>query len=149
MQTNLLRYFSILAISVFFLACGSDSSEPTVALSGISINKTAEAVVGVDKNLTVKFTPENATNQKITWTTSNASVATVENGNVLAAKEGTATITATSDDGGFTATCAVTAVSRCDAINSTNNEHCKNKGTIAGKDGKLYCSTHKTQAEAE
>jgi hypothetical protein len=63
--------------------------------------------VGATETLTVTFDPTNATNKNITWSTSDASVATVADGVVTAVAEGTATITATSNNG-ETATCDVT-----------------------------------------
>ena len=51
--------------------------------------------------------PSNATNKTVTWTTSNASVATVSGGKITAIKAGTATITAKTSNG-KTATCKVT-----------------------------------------
>ncbi len=44
----------------------------------------------------------------MTWSTSDASIATVTDGVVTAVAPGTATITATTVDGGFTAACTVT-----------------------------------------
>ena len=59
--------------------------------------------------LTATVAPDNATNQAVTWTSSNSTVATVDqNGVVTAVAPGTATITVTTADGGFTATCTVT-----------------------------------------
>lgn len=52
--------------------------------------------------------PENATNKKYTWSTSDEKVATVDGGIVSSVGEGTATITATTEDGAKTATCVVT-----------------------------------------
>ena len=53
--------------------------------------------------------PADATNQKVTWKSSNAAVATVDAaGKVTAVKAGEATITVTTEDGGKTATCKVT-----------------------------------------
>ena len=49
--------------------------------------------------------PEDATDKTVTWSTSDAEIATVEDGTVTAIKEGMAIITATS--GGKTATCSV------------------------------------------
>lgn len=122
--------------------CKDDASEPDVALTGISLNKTGEAINGVEKSLTVTFTPENATNKNVTWTSSNPSVATISNSKVLAVADGgTTTITATSEDGGHTATCTITAVARCKAVNKGNEERCKNKANENG-----YCTTHKDQA---
>jgi uncharacterized protein YjdB len=56
------------------------------------------------QTLSVSFTPVNTTNKKIIWTSSNSSIATVsETGEITGIGEGTAIITAKSDDGGFTA----------------------------------------------
>ena len=66
----------------------------------VAPGKTSEALV-------VTFTPANATNKTITWSSNTTSVATVTDGKVTGVKEGTATITATSANG-KTATCNVT-----------------------------------------
>ena len=60
--------------------------------------------------LTATVSPTNASNKKITWTSSNTNSATVDsNGKVTAKGAGNATITATSQaDGSKKATCAVT-----------------------------------------
>jgi len=56
-----------------------------------------------------QYIPDNATIQTCTWKSSDTSVATVSSSGVVTAKKnGTATITATSTDGGKTATCEVT-----------------------------------------
>lgn len=52
--------------------------------------------------------PANATNQKIIWSSDKPSIASVDNGKVTAQKKGSATITAKSEDGNYTATCLVT-----------------------------------------
>lgn len=55
------------------------------------------------------FTPTNATNKTYTWKNNNTSIATIAtDGNVTAKEKGTTTITATTEDGGKTATCTVT-----------------------------------------
>ncbi|MGI6596544.1 MAG: Ig-like domain-containing protein [bacterium] len=59
--------------------------------------------VGGTGTITATVKPANATNKTVTWTTSNANVATVANGVVTANEVGTATITATA--GGKTAAC--------------------------------------------
>ena len=64
---------------------------------------------GKTATLKAVVTPANASNRAVSWSTSDASVATVDNlGLVTALKSGTATITATTNDGGLKATCSVT-----------------------------------------
>jgi hypothetical protein len=65
--------------------------------------------VGDTTTLTATVAPSNATNTKVTWTSSNTSVVTVSSAGVVTAlAPGSATITATTKDGSYTATCAVT-----------------------------------------
>ena len=65
--------------------------------------------VGDSGTLTATVTPENGYDQSVTWTTSDAAVATVENGKVTAVGLGTATITATAGaDDNKSAECTVT-----------------------------------------
>ena len=81
----------------------------TVPVTGVTLNKTSTSLyVGDTETLTATVQPGNASNQNVTWSTSDASVATVENGVVRATGRGTATITVTTEDGGFTAGCTVT-----------------------------------------
>jgi|GEM_PF-4179061 len=55
--------------------------------------------------------PENAANKKVMWSSSNEKVATVDSGGwVQGLISGDATITATTEDGGFKATCSVTVL---------------------------------------
>ena len=62
-----------------------------------------------EKPLHVNFVPTNATNRNVTWKSDNESVATVsKSGVVTPVSNGTADITATTEDGGKTATCQVT-----------------------------------------
>ncbi|MFA6660744.1 MAG: Ig-like domain-containing protein, partial [Bacilli bacterium] len=51
--------------------------------------------------------PTNATNKNVTWSSTNSSVASVSGGVVTANAAGSATITVTTVDGSFTATCSV------------------------------------------
>lgn len=58
--------------------------------------------------LTETVLPDNATDSSVSWSTSSSSIATVSNGLVTGVSPGTATITVTTTDGGFTDTCNVT-----------------------------------------
>ena len=88
-------------------AAGVTVGTPTVAVTGITLDKTtAELEIGATETLTATVTPDDATDKSVTWTTSDANIATVENGVVTAVAAGNATITAQA--GEHTATCAVT-----------------------------------------
>ena len=78
------------------------SAEPVTSIT--LTPTTLSLVVGTTGTLTVTTQPANATNQNVTWASNNTSVAIVVDGVVTAVSAGTATITATSVDGNFTAT---------------------------------------------
>ena len=83
----------------------------TVPVTGVDILRAdLELPTGETFRLGVRVTPSNATNARVTWSSDNASVATVgqESGLVTAVAPGKATITVTTVDGGFTDTCPVT-----------------------------------------
>ncbi len=80
----------------------------TITVTGITLNKTSETLnVGESVSLIATVTPSNASNKNVTWSSSNSSIASVVNGVVTANRAGTATITTTSEDGGFVANCVV------------------------------------------
>lgn len=82
-----------------------------VKVTSIALSETScEMSVNESKQLSYNIIPANATYSKLTWTSSNSKVATVdENGMVKANEKGTCTITATATDGsGIKATCRVT-----------------------------------------
>lgn len=65
-------------------------------------------IAGDTTTLVPTFVPLNTTNQTVTWSTTNASVATVSNGFVTITGVGMATVTATATDGsGVSASCSV------------------------------------------
>jgi hypothetical protein len=78
-----------------------------VAVTGVSISSDVSSVqVGKSKTLTATVEPDDATDASVTWSSSDTSVAKVDanTGVVTGVKVGTATITATTTDGNFTAT---------------------------------------------
>lgn len=86
-----------------------DETDRVYKADNITLDKTQLSfTVGESFTLTATVTPDNATDKTVTWTTSDANIATVdENGNVTAVGAGTATITATTVNG-LTAECTVT-----------------------------------------
>ena len=79
-----------------------------VDLESIKANVSAmELKIGETGWVGVTYNPSNATNKVLTWKSSNEKVATVREGTIKAVGLGTATLTATSEDGGKTATCKV------------------------------------------
>ena len=87
-----------------------DRSSKTIAVTGVSVSPTQ---VSLDKGntytLSASASPTNATNKAVTWSSNNTAVATVSSaGVVTGVGPGTATITATTKDGGYKSTCTVT-----------------------------------------
>lgn len=91
--------------------CTVTVTEPAapVAVTGVTLNKNNTTIyTGRTETLTATIQPADATNKAVTWTSDNTGVATVNNGVVTGVSVGSATITAKTADGGFTATCTVT-----------------------------------------
>ena len=79
-----------------------------IDVTGLTLNKTTASLkIGDSITLVPTLSPSNATNQTITWTSSNDKIATVKNGVVTSKRSGTVTITAASNNG-KKATCKVT-----------------------------------------
>lgn len=85
----------------------------TVPVTGVSLNKATLALgVGDAQYLTATVSPATA-ETTLSWKSSNTAVATVtESGKVTALASGSAEITVTTQDGGFSATCTVTVTAR-------------------------------------
>ena len=104
------KYLVIPKLFVPFLVFTQEKSA-TVDVTSITLDPaTASMTLGGETlTLTPTVLPADATDKTVTWTTSNASVATVADGIVTAVAAGTVTITANANDGsGVTDTCTVT-----------------------------------------
>jgi len=98
----------LLCAGLVMTSCTEDEPEQLLVRS-VSLDKTsAEISIGETLELTATVLPDNAENLEVTWTSSDASVATVENGLVTAIKAGKAEITVKTVEGGKTAVCKVT-----------------------------------------
>ena len=76
-------------------------SEP-VEIKPTDISLSASQItlnIGQTYTLTAKVLPDNAANKKVTWSSSNTSVAAVSNGTITGKAEGTATVTAKTHNG--------------------------------------------------
>ena len=82
----------------------------TVPVTGVTLDTNAITLgISGTQKLVATVAPTNATNKKVTWASDNMGIATVDQeGTVTGAAEGTANITATTEDGNKVATCVVT-----------------------------------------
>jgi len=112
----LLALFCVIAL--LFVGCGgggggkSDSGDGKV--KGVSLNySTLPLPPGGETRLVAVISPSNAKNKNVSWESSATDIVTVANDGTVkvagtASNGDTATITVTTEDGGFTATCVIT-----------------------------------------
>lgn len=95
--------------------------EKPVPVTGIALDKETASIGTGDGTLTLTpiFSPETATNKNVKWSSSDNAVATVKDGVVTPLKKGTTTITVTTDDGNFSASCVVTV--NCSHLHTTEH----------------------------
>ena len=115
------KYLSALAVlALLFVggACTPEESnsgseknegEKTVQVTGISLDRSNVTIKeGESVTLVATVKPDNAENKNVSWSSSDAGVASVNNsGIVTGLKAGSATVTATTEDGGKTSSCVV------------------------------------------
>ena len=105
-----MKKIKLFFISFLFILFSCDSDD-SVAMASVSLNKDALSLEVGKKSivLTTTFTPKDATNKKVSWSSDKSTIATVDaNGVVTAVAVGTAKITVTTDDGLKTDTVNVT-----------------------------------------
>ena len=104
------RIIATIFLGLFLVTLSSCNKEPKITpVTGITVNPTSLSLIeGESANLIATISPKAADNQTVIWLSSNGNVASVSDGKVTAIKAGESTITAKSDDGGYTATCSVT-----------------------------------------
>lgn len=79
-----------------------------ISVTGITMKSSTTIAVGSSETLAAAIAPSNATNKTIMWSSSDTSVATVDNtGKVTGAAVGVATVSASTADGNKTAVCKV------------------------------------------
>ncbi|MDR1841004.1 MAG: Ig-like domain-containing protein [Holophagales bacterium] len=98
---------AVLALLFSFNACSGD--DDGVRATGVTLDKTSiSIVVGSTERLTANIQPTDAANKTVSWQSSDDSVATVSDGSVRGVRAGSAKITVATEDGNFSASCAVT-----------------------------------------
>ena len=90
----------------------------TLPVNGLLLNFSDKSIyVGEKFKLKVSVNPSSATELGVTWKTSNENIATVNtDGEIEGVAGGTAVITATTKDGGFSATCVINVLEGASSI---------------------------------
>ena len=111
-SNNSIDFFTVGSSSNYKLSqlIEPDEIKQPVAVTGITVEPATLSIqVGKSAAVTANVLPEDADDKTVTWTSGDESIATVSNsGRVRGVAEGTVTITATTNDGHYTATCEVT-----------------------------------------
>ena len=104
-----------------------------VAVTDLDLDQEKIAVeVGKKANLKTRIDPKDAKNKKIIWHSDNPAVASVNEGMVKGRTEGTATIYAIADDGGFYDKCTVTVKAATNSAKFTLS-YVDSKGNLISK----------------
>ena len=117
---KIVRHFMVLLTGIAFLFAGCNDDDDSIAVTGVKIEKaTLDLLIGTSETLVATVQPENATNLNVVWSGSNDEIATVDptTGKVTAVAAGDVVITVTTEDGGKTATCAVTVQKEDNVLN--------------------------------
>ena len=121
----------------FESVCNVTVQKAVVPVSGVSLDKsTLEMTVGDEATLVASVLPTDATNQKVSWKSSDTSVASVEDGKVNALSPGSATVSVVSEDGGHTASCTVTVKAKVIPVASVSLDKSA-LALVVGDKGKL------------
>ena len=118
-----------------------------IPVTGVSLSPATYtfeyAEIDTTKQLTATITPDNASNKNVLWESSDTDVATVSSTGLVTAKGvGTATITVTTVNGGFTATSAITVnpfVGEYHKVTDQNKLYAGMKFVLAYETGNQVC----------
>ena len=87
---------------------GTPETPDVVSVTGVNLDRTSLSLeVGNTAQLTATVAPSDATNKNVSWSSNNNNVS-VAGGKITAINAGTAIVTVTTADGGYTARCSVT-----------------------------------------
>ena len=102
--------YSVLFCSILGILGSCAEKETPVVVEVTDVTLSADVLnmtVGQILPLSATVSPSNASNKKVIWSSSDDSVASVDDGKVTALKKGSTTVTVKTDDGGKTASCEV------------------------------------------
>lgn len=86
-----------------------NKEEQTISVDGISaVNSIVTIKVGETTVLDYIISPDDATDKAVTWLSIDPTIATIEDGILMAVSEGETNVTVTTVDGGYTATFTIT-----------------------------------------
>ena len=90
--------------------CSITVTANTVGVTGVNLSVHSIEMSSIGETYTINYTilPANATNKNITWSSSEPTVAIIEDCLITAKGDGTAVITIRTADGGYSDTCTVT-----------------------------------------
>ena len=101
-------------------------------VTGVTLDQSKLTLaVGKKQTLKATITPANASNKNLIWRTSNKNIVKVNStGLIKAIRPGTATITVTAEDGGFKASCKVTAIVPVTGVSLSRTKLSLEKGKV-------------------
>lgn len=112
--------------------------------SEVILNKTVETIaVGGEVTLQAAVVPANAANKTVIWSSSDESIAAVDNGKVTGAALGTAVITAKTEAGGKTASCEITV----GTVTEVTSFAAMMEALETGNSDKIICNSQESEFE--
>ena len=105
-----MEYWSIVRSTLITINLKKEE-EPIVPISVESVSLNSESItlnIGETAELIATVLPENATNKNVTWLVEDETIVSFSDNVITALSEGTTTISVTTEDGGFTASCEIT-----------------------------------------
>lgn len=98
--------WDIIRNNLLYVYLNDEEEIINIPVEGVSLNvDTLSLNVGDSETLVAIINPSNATNQKVSWLSSDENVVTVVDGIVTAISEGNASVSVVTDDGSFMAIC--------------------------------------------
>lgn len=101
MKKKYLKVVSLIVVSVLAL-CLFASCDKAIYVTGIEMHESKKTILSGDSEIVIaNVLPHNASNDALTWSSSNENVVIVRDGVLTAMQVGRAVVTATTNEGGF------------------------------------------------